>query len=395
MKHQSIITVSVLILLVLAGSLIAGCSSGPATTSTPASPAAPAQTTAAAKPATTAAPAATSAPAPAPATTSAAKPIELSLNLPIPAIHTRWLYAIKPWTEEVMKRSNGRLKITPYFAEAMSTQPDNYDSIITGIADLGECTMGLKPNQFPLLEQIMGFGTPSVCVKGATLMINELYKTYPALQKEMAQTKLLCLHVSVANKIATKKPVNTLADMKGLKMNVKNTGLIVDRWKALGATPVALSMADIYMSLDKGVVDGTEGAYTLMIARRWGDIIKNITPINMGANVFYLSMNKDKFNSLPKDLQDIIDSVSGDYAMNLFNDYWFKDEQDQHDEWQKNYNGVTHILSAEDFAKADQVVIPVIQTKLAEWEGKGYPAKQILADYQKLEMKYAVPWPYK
>jgi TRAP-type transport system periplasmic protein len=395
MKRKSLVAASILTLVILVVSLVTSCSSSPTATSAPPTSAAPAPTGATSKPA-----ASTTAPAPAasttaPASTSAVKPIELSLNLPIPAIHTRWLNAIKPWTEEVMKRSNGRLKIVPYFAEAMSTQADNYDSIVTGIADLGECTMGLKPNQFPLLEQIMGFGTPSVCVNGSTLMLNELFKKYPALQKEMTQTKLLCLHVSVANKIATKKPVKTLADLKGLKMNVKNTGLIVDRWKALGATQVALSMADVYMSLDKGVVDGTEGAYTLMVARRWGDVIKNITPINMGANVFYLAMNKGKFDSLPKDLQAVIESASGDYAMNLFNDYWFKDEMDQHDEWQKSSNGVTYILSKEDFDKADKLVIPVIQTKLAEWDGKGYPAKEILADFQTMEKKYAVPWPYK
>ena len=46
----------------------------------------------------------------------------LSLNLPIPPIHTRWKDAIKPWCDELTKRSGGRIVVEPYFAEAISKQ---------------------------------------------------------------------------------------------------------------------------------------------------------------------------------------------------------------------------------------------------------------------------------
>lgn len=48
----------------------------------------------------------------------------LSLNLPIPPIHTRWKDAIKPWCDELTRRSDGRIVVEPYFAEAISKQPN-------------------------------------------------------------------------------------------------------------------------------------------------------------------------------------------------------------------------------------------------------------------------------
>ena len=46
-----------------------------------------------------------------PAESRAAEEYVLSLNLPIPPIHNRWHFALKQWTEELNKRSNGRIRV--------------------------------------------------------------------------------------------------------------------------------------------------------------------------------------------------------------------------------------------------------------------------------------------
>lgn len=51
-----------------------------------------------------------------------------SLNLAIPPTHQRWTQAIKPWVEEIEKRSAGRIKIEPYFAGALSSQQEVMES---------------------------------------------------------------------------------------------------------------------------------------------------------------------------------------------------------------------------------------------------------------------------
>ncbi len=73
----------------------------------------------------------------------------LSLNLPIPPIHNRWNYALKPWIEELEKRSNGRIRVEPYFAEALSKEADAFESVKTGVADMAEFSYDVAVGSFP------------------------------------------------------------------------------------------------------------------------------------------------------------------------------------------------------------------------------------------------------
>ncbi|MBW1751056.1 MAG: hypothetical protein JRJ37_10255, partial [Deltaproteobacteria bacterium] len=75
------------------------------------------------------------------ATSYADNVIKLSLNLAIPQTHKRWVKAIKPWIAEIEKRSEGKVKILPYFAQSLSKQAEIYDSIVVGIADIGEAPL--------------------------------------------------------------------------------------------------------------------------------------------------------------------------------------------------------------------------------------------------------------
>ena len=59
---------------------------------------------------------------------AAEEPIVLTFNLGMPPIHQRWVNAIKPWCDELEKRSNGRIKIEPYFANALGKRSDAMDS---------------------------------------------------------------------------------------------------------------------------------------------------------------------------------------------------------------------------------------------------------------------------
>lgn len=52
-------------------------------------------------------------------------------------IHNRWTRALKPWADEIEKRSEGRIVIEPYFAQAISKQAEVVESVRTGIADHG------------------------------------------------------------------------------------------------------------------------------------------------------------------------------------------------------------------------------------------------------------------
>lgn len=320
----------------------------------------------------------------------------LSLNLSIAPVHNRWVKAIKPWADELTKRSNGRIVVEPYFAQALSKQAEVVESVRTGVADLGEATFtsaGL--GRFPFHEQLLNITKPSVCTVDAASLVTDLHASFPKeALGDVAGTKLLFVEGhTMGMLIGTRdKPVKTLADLNGLKIGVSGGGIRVDRTKALGATVVGVTMPDMYMSLEKGVIDGAVVDCEVLVSRKLGDIIKHMTLVNMGGSVFYCVMSKDTYDSMPADLQKIVDEVSSEFAPKLFRDFWNSMQYDSLEKWQKEKGGQVHMLSAEDYAKADALAEPTIASWKKFSEGKGLPADAILTKYRELEKKYMAPW---
>ena len=110
--------------------------------------------------------------------------------------------------------------------------------------------------------------------------------------------------------ISTKKEVKTLDDFKGLKIRVLG-GPPTEMAKALGAVPTLIPMPDVYQSLDKGVIDGAVVPWEAVQGFRLYELAKSYTIAPFYVAYFSLCANKQKWQSLPKDVRDQIMTVSG------------------------------------------------------------------------------------
>lgn len=357
-----------------------------------------------AKPAPAPAPTPAPSPAPAPTPAPAVKPVpspapsgvvELALNLQVAPVHSRWVGAIEPWTKEVAKQTNGRVKMVPYFSGALSSPDKIFDSIITGTADMGEFSVARIPGQAPLLSTLPDCALAGFHSKGFNLM--ELYNKFPVLQKELKDVKMLFLAAGFQEEIATiKKPLNGISDFKGLKMNVLSGEVAINKMAALGASTEHLNTNDAYMALEKGVVDGSQATYELMVSRKWGDVLKHTTVnLTIGGGVpFAVGMNWNKWNSLPPDIQKIFEELSGDYAYKLFAGYWWDSTLAAQKQFREKFGGTVYHWSPQDIAKVNELWKPAIEKWITQMEGKGFPAREIVESYWQLREKYKVPDPF-
>ena len=320
----------------------------------------------------------------------------LSLNLAIPPVHNRWTMAIKPWADEITKRSEGRIVIEPYFAQALSKQAEVVESVRTGVADLGEATFTVGGlGRYPFHEQILNLVRPSLCTVDAANLVRSLHEAFPKeAMEDVKGTHLLFVEGhTMGMLIGTRdKPVKSLEDLKGMKIGVSGGGIRLERARALGATVVGVSLPDMYMSLEKGVIDGAVVDCEVLVSRKLGDIIKNLTLVNLGGSVFYCVMNQDTYDSMPADLQKIIDDVSREYAPKLFSDFWNDMQYNSLARWQKEQGGKLHMLSDADYAKADALAEPTYAEWIQFTKDKGLPAEAILAKFRELEKRDMTPW---
>lgn len=317
----------------------------------------------------------------------------LTLNLPIPPIHNRWHYALKPWADELHKRSGGRILVEPYFAEALSKEADAYESVRSGVSDLAEFSYDVAVGQFPFHERIFTLVRPSRSLEDPTRMILEMQQAFPQVREELSSVKVLFSHaLTVGMLIGSKEPITSLAAFKGKKINVLGDYQIANKLSAFGASVVSIPMADVFMSMQQGVIDASSCDYDLLVSRRLGDVVKHVTLVNTTGLAFALVMNKEVYDGLPQDLRAVIDDVSGEYGRKLFSDFWEKKQYESLNAWINEMGGTLHVLSDDDYAQADALVEPV----MAEWADivskAGLPGREMAAKFREFEEKYAKPW---
>jgi TRAP-type transport system periplasmic protein len=240
----------------------------------------------------------------------AAETIKLKFAAFFPATH-KFCGLNQQFCDEMKKRTDGRVEITHYPGGTLANAPKMFSSVLEGVADFGLAAAALTRGRFPMAEAFdapMGF--PSAWV--ASHVATDSYEKFkPKEWDKVHVINLLC--VGPAIPLSLKKPVKTMEDLRGMK--VRSVGRQADMVKALGATPVAMDPADMYEALRRAVLDGVVGPAEMLQGWKLADLIKYVTvPKGFGnAPLFYIVMNKEKWDKLPADLQKTFDTVSMEF----------------------------------------------------------------------------------
>jgi TRAP-type C4-dicarboxylate transport system substrate-binding protein len=239
------------------------------------------------------------------------KPIELTYSTHMPAPHANTLVS-KAWAEEVEKRTNGRVKVTVFPGGTLLAPAQCYNGVIRGIADIGWIVLGVTPGRFPLTEVFdvpLGYNSGL----GATRLMNEYYRRFKP--KEFDETKVLYFHGHPRGGIHSKKPIEKVADFKGVK--IRATGNTANIVTALGGTPVGMPINETYDALSRGVVDATCAAFDALKDWKFAEVAKySIDSPGFGfTGSFLVFMNKNKWNALPPDIQQTIEKINDEFLV--------------------------------------------------------------------------------
>lgn len=75
-------------------------------------------------------------------------------------------------------------------------------------------------------------------------------------------------------------PIDTVGDIKGVKIRTPGLDLYLNSWSAIGAIPVAMSFSEVFTALQAGAIDGGISPIPLIYASRFFEVSKNIAEIN-------------------------------------------------------------------------------------------------------------------
>jgi len=219
--------------------------------------------------------------------------------------------AVEPWLRQVEEASGGKIKIVAYHGQTLARGRDMWNAVKMGITDIGWCFHGYWPGLTPLTDVISMPGLPFQTAEKGSEVLWKLYEQFPEIQNEFKDVKVLLFYTSEPYTLITRnKPVKTIEDLRGLKLRMTG-GPPTDMVRALGGTPMLIPMPDNYMALSQGVIDGMGAPWEAVHVWRFYEVVNYYTEVPFPAVYFSIAMNKNKWNSLPKDTQDAIMSVSG------------------------------------------------------------------------------------
>ena len=281
---------------------------------------------------------------------------------------------LERWIDEVEKRTGGKVKIDAFHGGTLLGAKNMFDGVVAGTADIGTLVMAYQPGRFVVTNATsLPFGFPSARVASLTLW--DLYLKYKP--EAFSKVKVLTMYTSGPSNIMSKVPVRNLADLKGL--DLRASGGAAKTLKAWGANQIGMPMSATPEALQKGVVKGLFSSLEVMKDFKFAEICKFVTVTDAVIYPFSVVMNMDKWNSLPKDVQKVMDDLSREHSE------WTGTYMDNHIiesiEWSKKEQGVEVItLSDEEKAKWDKLLEPIMTTWIAETNKKGYPADAIVND---------------
>jgi len=295
-----------------------------------------------------------------------------------------------PWIDEVFERTEGRLKISPMY-EAV-TFADMYDSIIAGTADMGYMWVpGINPGRFSTMETFTVVDYSMTCARPAKVAW-ELYKEFPEVREQFADTKVLAITNVVPYPpglpIATvSKPIYKLEDLKGLKFMA--TGEVgAKRAEAFGASAVQLTPPEFYEACQRGIVDGLmDFDLQMLVSYKLGEVIHHVTIKGGRFHPWWFVMNWDSWNSLPSDLQETLEELSGDYYVDRWDDY-MNETTPGLISTATEYGIDVIELPKEELERWDVISKPVQDQFVADLEAKGLPGKNILERISQLSEEY-------
>lgn len=104
----------------------------------------------------------------------------------------------------------------------------------------------------------------------------------------------------------SKRPIETPADLQGLKLRVPNNKLWVEFFGPLGANPTPMSFTEVYTALQLGTIDGQENPVEVPLANSFYEVQDYLSLTGHIADAYILGINQDLWSRFDLETQEIL-----------------------------------------------------------------------------------------
>lgn len=181
--------------------------------------------------------------------------IKLTSNDPITAI---WMQQIQAATERIKERTNGKVDIQVYASGEMLVGDEGIEAVMSNTAVFYFIAPSAFADYVPVYK---------------TICAPYLWESYEDVEKFMetdmmadmdAEANAAGIHGIVTNFVVgcrntlANVPINTVDDFKGLKIRVPNNTIYADLFGAMGANYMAMAFSEVFSAMETGMIEAVE-----------------------------------------------------------------------------------------------------------------------------------------
>ncbi|WP_044895695.1 TRAP transporter substrate-binding protein DctP [Bacillus alveayuensis] len=233
------------------------------------------------------------------------------------AQHGWWSNSMVPWMERVEELTNGQVQFETFTGGELVSVPEEADALLNGTIDVAIVLPIYQPDQYPMAEVTMLPLAHSDTIIGSkawkALLESDVEladgKTYAEMQ--FSNFKVFPISTTQEYSISTtRKEFNTVSDVKGTSLRTPSRIHEIYSEK-VGINSVTMPAVEMYDALSRGAFDGSYYSIADWSGYGFQDLFRyTLTGINFGHFNAFIGMSKEKWDSLPKNVQEAMEQAN-------------------------------------------------------------------------------------
>jgi TRAP-type transport system periplasmic protein len=216
-------------------------------------------------------------------------------------------------SDEFAKRANAKLgnkaKVVVYGSSQLGSDKEMMQKLKLGTLDMAlpSTVMSSESDLYGLFEM------PYLVKDRAHMKRIEDKVFWPKLAPavEGKGLKILAVWENGFRQITNnKRPIKTPEDLKGIKLRTPKGEWRVKMFQAYGANPSPMSLSEVFVALQTGVMDGQENPLVQIYSQKFQEVQKYLSMTGHVYTPAYLTTGKKRWESLPADVRKILEETA-------------------------------------------------------------------------------------
>ena len=231
---------------------------------------------------------------------------------------------LKAFGEKLKEKTNGKFEVNVFPNCQLGSEKEMTEGLFLGNVDVATSATTVVTNfvpEFIVYDLPFLFNSDEHFYKASDGAPGKFFVDACAKKG----IRLLAIYDAGVRHIASKKPVNSIEDLKGMKIRTMQSKIHIDTFNGFGAKATPMAFSEQFSALEQGVIDGVEASNTSCYNQQFYRPAPNWALVSWYRCVTAMMMSEKKFRSYPEDVRKAIQEAAA-YSAKVEREAYVKSE---------------------------------------------------------------------